>query len=31
MQFIKGETLGNRIVNNEEFEQVRPRLARKMW
>ena len=29
MQFIKGETLGNRIVNNEEFEQVRPRLAEK--
>jgi len=29
MQFIEGETLGNRIVNNEEFEKVRPMLAEK--
>ena len=29
MDFIEGETLGNRIVNSDKFKIIRPRLAKK--
>ena len=29
MEYINGETIGNRIVNNSEFQKIRPKLANK--
>ena len=28
MDFIEGETLGNRIVNSDKFKMIRPKLAK---